>query len=259
MNAAIATEWLKLRRSRLWWTTLVAGTVAAALDGLFMFIGQNPDRARALGLLGAKAQLAAVPTDVAGLLNLLGQILAIGGVFIFGILTVWIFGREFADRTVKDILALPTSRTAIVAAKFVVTAGWSALLTLYMFIIGLAIGAVLRLPGWSWDVIGTGLVRLVATAAMVVGLVAILALATSAGRGYLTGIGAMILVVFTAQVVAALGYGQYYPWSVPALYIGIAGPQAGPVGATGVAGVVAVSIASVAVTLSWWRRADQTR
>lgn len=259
MNAAIATEWLKLRRSRLGWTTLLAATVAAALAGLFLFIGQNPDRARALGLLGAKGQLVNVPTDVAGLLNLLGQILTIGGVFIFGILAVWIFGREFADHTIKDLLALPTSRTSIVAAKFIVTAAWSALLTGYTFAAGILAAAILRLPGWSWSVIGTGLIQLFAAAAMTVGLIGVLALAASAGRGYLTGIAAMILVVFTAQVIAALGYGQYYPWSVPALYIGVAGPTAGTVGAPGIAGVIAVSVASIAATLAWWRQADQTR
>jgi len=259
VNAALATEWLKLRRSRLWWTTLLAATVAAALAGLFLFIGQNPDRARNLGLLGAKGQLVNVPTDVAGLLNLLGQILTIGGVFIFGILAVWIFGREFADHTIKDLLALPTSRTSIVAAKFVVVAAWSALLTSYTFAVGIVVAAILRLPGWSWSVIGTGLFQLLAAVAMTVGLVCVLALATSAGRGYLTGIAAMILIVFTAQVVAALGYGQYYPWSVPALYIGVAGPAAGHVGVAGVAGVIVVALASVAATLAWWRHADQTR
>ncbi|MEV0143917.1 MULTISPECIES: ABC transporter permease [unclassified Nonomuraea] len=38
-------------------------------------------------------------------------------------IAIWLFGREFSDHTAKDLLALPTSRTAIVAAKFVVAAG----------------------------------------------------------------------------------------------------------------------------------------
>jgi len=65
--------------------------------------------------------------------------------------------------------------------------------------------------------------------------------------------------VFSAQIIAILGYGAYYPWSVPALYIGVAGPTAGTVGPPGIVGVIAVSAASIAATLAWWRRADQTR
>jgi ABC-2 type transport system permease protein len=40
-----------------------------------------------------------------------------------------VFGREYSDRTLKDLLALPTLRSAIVLAKFVVVASWSAALT----------------------------------------------------------------------------------------------------------------------------------
>ena len=51
------------------------------------------------------------------------------------------------------------------------------------------------------------------------------ALASSVGRGYLPGVGVIITGVFCAQVVAALGYGSYFPWSVPALFSGMAGPD----------------------------------
>jgi ABC-2 type transport system permease protein len=258
MTAAITTEVLKLRRSRLWWITLLASTLATLVGGMFMFISQNPDRARDLGLLGAKAQLATVATDWTGHFGLLGQIIAVGGVAIFGLLTVWVFGREFADHTIKDLLALPTSRTAIVSAKFTVIAGWCLLLTLYTFALGLLVGALLRLPGWSVGMAGTELLRLIATAAMTIGLTAVLALAASVGRGYLPAVGALILMVFCAQIFAALGYGLYFPWSVPALYSGLAGPDTPPVGPFSIASVVAVALIAVAATIAWWRHADQT-
>ena len=57
MINALATEILKARRSRVPWVTAVAFTVAAAVGGLFMFILQDQDRARSLGLIGTKAAL----------------------------------------------------------------------------------------------------------------------------------------------------------------------------------------------------------
>src|SRR4051812_8390985 len=139
MIAAVWCEALKVRRSRLWWVTLAAFTVVGVMGGLFMFIGQDPARARALGLLGTKAQLVDIDATWDGFFVLLAQIVAVGGTLVFGMFTIWIFGREFSDHTVKDLLALPTTRTTIVTAKFVVTACWCLLLTGYLFAFALAL------------------------------------------------------------------------------------------------------------------------
>ena len=37
--------------------------------------------------------------------------MAAGGLFLFGFLFIWVFGREYSDRTAKDLLALPTARS----------------------------------------------------------------------------------------------------------------------------------------------------
>ena len=258
MAAALSVEWLKLRRSRLWWITMLAITAAALAGGMFMFIGQNPDRARALGLLGAKSQLAGIPANWTGHCGLLAQIIAVGGAFIFGILTIWMFGREYSDRTMKDLLALPTSRTAIISAKFLVIAAWSLTLTGYAYVISLATGALLRLPGWSLSMAGHGLLRLLITASMTIGLSTVLALAASIGRGYLAAVGTLIVTVVLAQIIAAIGYGQYFPWSVPALFSGIAGPDASSLSAFSFVSIAAVAAAAIASTVVWVNRADQT-
>lgn len=244
-------EALKVRRSRLPWATVLAFTVAALVGGLFMLILQDQARARALGLLGAKASLFGGEADWPTYLGLPAQITAVGGTGVFGLVLVWLFGREFSQRTVKDLLALPTPRTAIVTEKFAVAAVWCLVLTLYPAVFGLVVGAVLGLPGWSAGVAVTGLATLGATAAMTVLVMTPVAAAASAGRGYLPGVGAMLGAVFFAQIVAALGYGHYFPWSVPALFSGVAGADRDPPGAVGVVGVLGTAL--------WWRNADQDR
>ncbi|MBB5868068.1 ABC-2 type transport system permease protein [Allocatelliglobosispora scoriae] len=258
MTAALITEILKLRRSRLWWISLLAFTVATAVGGMFMFIGADPDRARNLGLLGAKAQLADIPADWPGYHALLAQSVAIGGMLIFGLLTIWTFGREHSDHTLKDLLALPTTRTAIAGAKFAVTTGWSLLLTLYVYALSLPIGALLHLPGWTTATAVDGLLHLLATGAMTAALTSALALAASAGRGYLAAVGAMFLLLLAAQIIAALGYGLAFPWSVPALYAGITGPDGPTVGIPSITAVTATAAACTAATIAVWNRADQT-
>jgi ABC-2 type transport system permease protein len=258
MAEAVWAELLKARRSRLPVLSLVAFTVAVGVGGLFMFILADPDRARALGLLGAKAQLRGGTADWPTFLGLLAQIIAIGGTLIYGLIVIWTFGREFSDHTVKDLLALPTPRTTVVAAKFAVIAVWCLLLAGYAFVLGLPVGAALGLPGWSAATAGHGLLVMLLTAAMVVAVTTPFALAASAGRGYLAAIGVMFATVFVAQIVATLGYGQNFPWSVPAIYSGVAGPDKPAPGAVGYLLVIAVGVAGAVATGVWWRTADQS-
>jgi len=258
MVEAIWAELLKARRSRLPWLTVLAFTVAAGVGGLFMFILQDPDRARAMGLLGAKAQLAGGTADWPGYFALLNQTIAVGGALIFGVIVIWTFGREFSDHTVKDLLALPTSRTTIVAAKYTVTATWCLALTTQTYLLGLAVGAALRLPGWTTTVAVEALARMMVTAVLAVLLVTTLGLAASVGRGYLAAIGVMFLTVFLAQVIAVLGYGHLFPWSVPAIYSQIGGSDHPTVGPIGYSLVVAVAATSVTATVVWWHTADHT-
>ena len=257
MTEALWVEVLKVRRSRLPWLSLLAFAVVAAVGGLFMFILADPDRARSMGLLGTKAQTLTGTADWPTYLSFLAQAVAVGGTMVFGLVVIWVFGREFSDHTAKDLLALPTARTTIVAAKFTVTGVWSLVLAIETYLLGLPIGAALRLPGWSGRTALHGLGVLLLTAVMTVLLVTPLALAASAGRGYLAAVGLMFAVVFSAQIVAVLGYGGWYPWSVPALYSGLAGPDKPVPGPVGYVLVVLVGLAGTAATAFWWRTADQ--
>jgi ABC-2 type transport system permease protein len=254
---AVWAELRKARRSLLPAISAVALAVGTGVGGLFMFILQDQQRARSLGLLGAKAQIGDLSPDWPGYLALLAQIVAVGGLLIFGLILTWTFGREFSDHTIADLLALPTARTAIVAAKLAVTAAWCLLLSLQVYALGLVIGAGLRLPGWSTTVAMQGLGRLLATAAMAILLAWTFALVASLARGYLPAVGAMFLAAFAAQIVAALGYGRFFPWSVPSLYSGVAGQEQETVGPLGIALVILVGALTALGTAWWWRNADQ--
>ncbi len=257
MADAVWTELVKIRRSRLPWLSALAFTIAAAVGGLFMFILADPQRARAMGLLGTKAQLVNGTADWPSYFALLAQAVAVGGAIIYGLIVIWTFGREFSDHTVKDLLALPTARTTIVTAKFAIIGVWCLLLAVQTYLLGLAFGGLLRLPGWSGAVALDGLGVLLVTAAMTVLLITPLALAASAGRGYLAAIGVMFATVFVSQVVATLGYGRYFPWSVPALYSGVAGSDQPAL--VGYLLVAVVGAAGAVGTAMWWRNADQSR
>jgi ABC-2 type transport system permease protein len=121
---AIWTEWLKARRSRMLIFTALGFAMFPLGGGFFMVILKDPEFARKVGLLGAKAQLTMGTADWPTYLNFLALGTAIGGIVLFTFIGSWVFGREYSDRTVKDLLALPTSRTSIVLAKYGVIVLW---------------------------------------------------------------------------------------------------------------------------------------
>ena len=63
LRAAVGTEMLKARHSRVPWGVAIGFSIAPLVMGLFMVILKDPERARSLGLLGAKAQLTAGTAD----------------------------------------------------------------------------------------------------------------------------------------------------------------------------------------------------
>ncbi len=144
--AAFRVELLKARRSVAPPLTGLAFAIAPLVGGLFMYILADPERARRMGLIGQKAQLAGGGSDWPAYFAFLAQAATVGGFVLFAFVIAWVFGREFSDGTVRYLLALPTSRAAIITAKLVVVALWCAALTALITLLGLVVGAALGLP-----------------------------------------------------------------------------------------------------------------
>lgn len=105
----------------------------------------------------------------------------------------------------------------------------------------------------------TAVLRVVVTAVLTIALTTVFGCAARIGRGYLPAIGVLFGALFAAQIVAALGYGPWFPFSVPALHAGITGPGQLTPTLIGYMSVLAVAAVSVVATVVWWQRADQTR
>jgi ABC-2 type transport system permease protein len=68
-----------------------------------------------------------------------------------------------------------------------------------------------------------------------------------------------VLTIVLAQIAAITGWGDWFPWSVPALFSGAAGPRAELLGIHSYILVLLAGVAGLAATFYWWRTADQTR
>jgi ABC-2 type transport system permease protein len=258
-SSALWTETLKLRRSKVPLFTAIGFSIPPLIGGLFMIILKDPAKAQSMGLISAKAQLTVGVAEWATLFNLLAQATAIGGMIIFSVFTAWVFGREFSDHTAKDLLALPTSREAIIAAKFVVVAAWTLILTLLCYILGLIVGQLVDIPGWSPALLRSASTDIWGAGILTILLLPYVAYIASAGKGYLPSFGWMILTVALAQIIIITGWGDWFPWSVPALFSGALGPRADQLGWHSYLILLSASAIGLAITFNWWRNADQTK
>ncbi len=253
IGQAVWVEMLKARRSRMPLLTALGILLVPLGGGFFMIVLKDPELARRVGLISAKAQITMGVADWPSYLQFLCLAQAIGGVMLFGFIASWVFGREYSDRTVKDLLALPTSRSAIVLAKFVVVVSWSAASTAMMYLVGLGVGAAITLPQTPFQVMLQGTVTLAITAMLTIALVTPMAFFASAGHGYLPPLGAVVLAIALAQFIAIAGWGEYFPWSIPGLY-----SQGENLGIISYVIVILTSVAGLAGTILWWELADQT-
>ncbi|HEU0293212.1 MAG TPA: ABC transporter permease [Anaerolineales bacterium] len=257
--SALWAEALKARRSKVPLLAFIGFTLAPLMDGLFMFIMKDPERARDMGLLSVKAQLAMSTADWSTFFSVLTQAIAIGGVMVFSIVTAWIFGREFSDHTAKDLMALPTSREKIVTAKLIVTFVWVFITSVWVYVAGLIVGNLVDIPGWTNALAWQSFNDVLMTAGMTLLLMTPVAFVASMGRGYLPPLGWAVLTIFFSQIIAATGWGDWFPWSVPALFSGVVGPRSEQLGIHSYVLVVLAGAIGLALTFWWWRSADQTR
>jgi ABC-2 type transport system permease protein len=253
LRQAVWVETLKFRHSRMPLLSLLGFLLVPLIGGFFMIILKDPEFARRVGLLSAKAELLAGTADWPTFLNLMAQAVAIGGFILFGFVGSWVFGREYSDRVVKDLLALPTSRSTIVLAKFVVVMGWSVIVTAVITVAGLGVGAAVGLPAVPSAVLWQGTLTVAIAAVLSISLVTPIAFFASAGHGYLPPLAAAVLAVVLAQVIAVIGYGEYFPWAIPALY-----SQGSPIGPASFLIVFTTGILGITSTFLWWELADQT-
>ena len=262
MNAFLSAIWaetLKAYKAGIIWISFVAVAILPLVDGFFMIILKNPEQARQMGLIGAKAQLTAGSADWPTFYYVLLMGGGIAGMILFAFLTAWVFGREFSDHTLKEWLALPTPRATIVAAKLALITVWIQVLGLWIFGLGIVIGGAVDIPGGSAALNELSFGRVMSVVFMISLLMPWVAFIAGVGRGYLLPVAWAFVTMAAAQISVVLGWGEWFPWAVPALVAEIAGPKGGSIGAHSLIILFIAGLSGIMATMAWWRSADQAK
>ncbi|MDR6906279.1 ABC-2 type transport system permease protein [Agromyces sp. 3263] len=213
LRAAIAVEARKSRSAHviLWTTVLLVVGIGALTLGILAAVAAGEEQV--IAKLGPLAGVG----GWAGLVGIVVQVTAAGGLAAFGVALSWMFGREFADGTVAALFALPVPRAAIALGKLIVFAVWSIMVAVLLTIVVAGVGLVLGYG--ATDAAGFGeLARLPVLVVLTALLAVPAAWASTLGRGLLPGIATTIGIIVVAQVLAIADVGTWVPIVAPALW-----------------------------------------
>ena len=170
----------------------------------------------------------------------------------FAFTTCWIFGREYTDKTINDLLVKPIPKLCISISKFIVIFLWNSLLTIIMFTVVVLIGAYVGLIGSRASLILNYFLVFMATSLLTMFVSMISSFMANVTKGYLAPIGLIFIIVIIINIVENFKLNAYIPWTIPGLLItdGVLSPiSIFILSITGLTGFVG--------TVAWWRYAEQ--
>ena len=226
-------EALKVLRSSVFWVVVVAFATMPIMLALVTYINTVD--------AGWEAYLE-------DLLGSITALLVIG----FSFTACWVFGREYTDKTISELLVKPVSKLYVVLSKFIVIFLWDVLLAFFMFAVVYIMGILIGLNGGTGLLLMNSFFAFMVTSLLIMVVSTISALLANVSKGYLAPIGLTFLIVIISNVVAQAGLAAYFPWTIPALFISKA-----PLGIASIAILSITGITGFAGTIAWWRFVEQ--
>jgi ABC-2 type transport system permease protein len=252
-------ESLKIRKSKIFLITFLLFSFIAVMMGLLILVAHHPEVAGRSATVSAKASLVG-NADWPSFWSLLIQVILSLGTMGYGFVASWVFGREYSDRVIKDLLALPISRLTIVISKFIVITVWCIVLTLTLWIVGFFAGLAVHMPNWSTQNAFDNFSVYLTSSFLTILLCTPVAFIASLGRGFLLPIGFTIftLIMTNLVCVGVPGFSPYFPWAFPAFFSGITGDALPHLNAWSYLIFISTVLSGFIGTGLWWRFADQT-
>jgi len=256
--SCLQTEYLKIRKSKVLIGSILAFSLGPIMGAVFVLVLRNQELSKANSAIRAKALLTGFSIDWSSFLNLIAQVIGVGGIIIIGFIATWIFGREYSDGTLKDLFVLPVSRVKIVLSKITAIFILGFFLALFILLLGIVLGILLQLPGFTWQTFFKSINTIAIVTFLVLLLSTPVTFIASVGKGFIAPLAFVILTIVIAQIIGALGFAAYFPWAVPGIYSQI-------IGSNNILNIYSylilygTSFIGLAATILWWNFADQTK
>lgn len=258
LNASLWAEGLKIRKSKVFWVTIVFFAFIPIMMSMFFILQKHPELVEKLGIIGTKANLMQFgEPNWTNYFTLVNQAIAAIGLIGFGFVTSWVFGREYTEKTIKDILALPINRSWMVAAKLISASVWCFLLSFVFLAVAIILGFLIGITETSAGIIVENALKFSIIAGLSVLLITPVSFLAAYSKGYFLPLGFVILTLIMANFTGVVGLGPFFPWSIPGIYSTSGSAEGMQLQPVSYIILIVTSLVGLIGTLSWFRFADQ--
>ena len=258
MMRMIAAEFLKLKRSRMpMWSGLIV-LVAAGLGLAVLPVLADPKTQAEIAKSGgvfAKAVAAGMyqPTWTnylrVGLQGMSGS----WGILTFGLVTAYVFGREYKEGGAKTMLTLPIRREYAIVAKLVVLAAWVFGLGLLSVALTMGATAMLGAGGFSWSGVLQNTAETLEVIALLYCTLPLVAWFAVRGRGYLQPMLFSLGVMMVGNALVATPASPFVPWNMPLHLVGASWYPVSPSPLVPLSWVVALATFAIGAAALMWQ------
>ncbi len=197
---SLFTEFLKLKRSQMFLISLMGAAVAPGMEFLAMIVGQrkHPETVITFQKFFTETNL---------------YILLLIGILLYGVITAYLFNREYVEDTLKNLLTIPVSRNSFLSSKFTMLFIWILFLTLFAWILTLILGLIGQFDGLNSALLIKSFQEYLVGGILIFLLLTPIAWVTLIFKNYVTTIVFTILITMINALVLNSEYVVLYPWS----------------------------------------------
>lgn len=195
------TEFLKLKRSKMFLVSIFGAAAAPFMCfiGYYVYIqNHHPGSTVEFNKLFSQTNL---------------YIILMLGILLYGVITSYVFNREYMENTLKNLLTIPVSRISFIMSKLLILLIWIMTLTIVAWLLTLIFGLIGPFEGLSAKVltesfkqyiIGGGLLFLLSTPTVLVTLLF---------KNYVPTIVFTSVITMINLAIWDTQYSVLYPWS----------------------------------------------
>jgi hypothetical protein len=257
MMRMIAAEFLKMKRSRMpMWSGLIV-LVAAGLGLAVLPVLADPktqmEMAKGGGVFSKAIAAGMYQPSWANYLRVgLQGMSGSWAILTFGLITAYVFGREYKEGAAKTMLTLPIRREYAIVAKLVVLAVWVLALGILSVALTMAATAILGVGGFSWSAVLGNVDDTLQATALLYCTLPLVAWFAVRGRGYLQPMLFSLGVMMIGNGLVATPASPFVPWNMPLHLVGASWYPVSPSPLGPLSWVVAVAVfVAGAAALMW--------
>jgi len=200
MKKIVKAELLKLKRSNMFLVSIIGAAVAPFMCFIADIAKRNerPDIPVNFGEFFSETNF---------------YVLMLIGVMLYGVITAYLFNREYVENTLKNILTIPVSKTSLIISKVILLFIWIMWLTIAAWALTLVFGLIGNFEDLTTVVLMKALKEYLIGGTLLFLLSTPTILITLLFKDYVPTIVFTIAITMVNVLISNSKYSGLYPWS----------------------------------------------